>query len=277
MANFKSIFGFFLIISSISTNVLGEERIVSLKPNITDILVDLGYENHIVGVTKYCNYPKLLNKIDFIADYVHVDVERVMVLSPTLVIGSEENSVKKEILFLRNRGIKVNLYPFKTLGDTYQSIGKISKLLSVEKRGDEIIEKIKVSLDRLKPDLKNEREKRSVLIVVGTRPFVVVGGNNLLDDLLQIAGLNNIARSSILSYPTYSSEKLISSQPDIIIDLSMGSEERGDGKSLKWYRQFSSIPAVKNNRVYFLDMKDFLASPKLVGGVKKLVKIIHTQ
>ena len=63
------------------------------------------------------------------ADYVRVDVEKILVKQPSLVIGSEENSTKGDVEFLKERGIDVRLYPFGRLDDTYRSIERIAFLL----------------------------------------------------------------------------------------------------------------------------------------------------
>lgn len=266
--------------------------IISLKPNITEILFALGVGDRLVGVTTWCDYPPEVKKIDRVADYVQVDVEKVLLKQPKLVIGSEENSSKGDVEFLRKQGIDVRLYPFGRLSDTYRSIEEIARLLGVAERGNELVTEMVRQFDGLTthgstpltmsnnghPERRPEPvegHSRRVLLVVGIKPLVVVGSRNLLDDLLQMAGGKNVAGGSKLRYPVFGTEQLIASRPDVIVDLTMGSEEKGRKNALAWYRQFTSVPAVRNNRIYFLDVADFRASPRMVEGVKKLRDVLN--
>ncbi|MDO8520328.1 MAG: helical backbone metal receptor [Deltaproteobacteria bacterium] len=240
---------------------------VSLKPNITDLIFTLGLGEDLVGVTSYCQLPQNRN-LDRIADYVHVDVERVMALKPTLVLGSEENSSKKEINFLHAKGIRVELFPFRTLAETRQSILKMALLLGKEERG----RKIGADMDAALGKIKKEGSKKT-LIVVGTNPLIVAGERTLLGDLLEWVGGKNAAAGSKLRYPIYSLEKLVASQPEVIVDLSMGTE--GKSRDSEIYRRFPSLPAVQSNQIYFLDMNHFPASPGMVQGARELAKVLE--
>lgn len=251
-----------------SLKAVAGERLVSLKPNITDILFDLGVGKQLVGVTSYCHPPPSAQKLDRIADYVHVDVERVMALRPTLILGSEENSSKKEVNFLQQRGLKVALFPFRTLAETHDSILKIASLLGRTDQGRALLSE----MDRSLKGLGQNGHGLRALIVVGTHPLVVAGGNNILSDLLELLGAKNGARDSRLRYPVYSLEQLVAASPELIVDLSMGTE--GTQRDSALYRRFPSIPAVKNNRIYFLDMDHFPASPKIVEGAKELAQVL---
>jgi len=270
--NFIYLFIIFLSWNGVVWGNEGKDRIISLKPNITEILFELGVGDRVVGVTTYCDHPEAVRKIQKVADYVHVDVEKVIALKPNLVIGSKENSIQKDVEFLKNEGIAVHLFSFDRLNETYDSIRGISHLLHVEAKGEEMIGKMKEDLASLKP--KIPANSLPVLMVVGTRPLVVVGKNNLLDDLLVELGFSNIARGSTIKYPTYTYERFIASQPAVVFDLSMGSEKTDAKAALAWYQHFDSVPAVKNNKIFFLNMEDFLASPRLIIGAKQLVGLM---
>ncbi len=265
------LFLFFIFSPSL---VFAQGGIVSLKPNMTEIVFALGLGDKVVGDTTYCDYPEKAKKITKVADYVHVDVEKVMALAPDLVLNSIENNNKKEVNFLQEQGLKVSLYPFGRLSDVMQSIKSLGRDLGVADQGENLVKELQSGLEALKNKLQ-PRANEKVLMIVGVRPLVVVGGNNFLDDVLQYLQLDNVARDSRLRYPNYSVEQMIKSAPTVIIDMTMGSEKNDAQRSLEWYQQYSSIPAVKNGRVYFLDMGDFRASPRLVDGVKKLVEALN--
>jgi ABC-type Fe3+-hydroxamate transport system substrate-binding protein len=246
------------------------ERVISLKPNITEIVFALGKGEELVGVTTYCDYPAEAQKIDKIADYVHADVERILAKKPTLVLGSEENSLKKEIDFLKAQGIRVELFPFGRLDDIANSIEKMGVVL----QADAVAKKL---ADQLRQQLKNFHSsltKPKVIMVLGTQPLVVVGSNNLFNDMIEALGAINPASTSRLRYPTFGNEQLIASHPDVLIDLSMGSDIKTGSAMKEIYKTFDSIPAIKNKKVYTLDMSNFRPSQRIVEGMKELEKIL---
>ena len=263
------------IVALWASPVYSAERIISLKPNITEILLQLGLGDQLTGVTTFCQYPDSLGSIDKVADYVHVDVEKVLVLKPTLIIGSKENSIKKEVEFLEKQGLNVHLFPFERLSDTYSSIEKISSLVGKKTQGQNIVQKMNDELQQLQKGL-NFKGTAKLLAVIDSKPLVVVGSHNILNDLFELLGVENVAGKSKLRYPSYSLEKLIASQPEIIVDLSISHDLNAlsQNRKLVWYSQYASIPAVQKKQVYFLDVGDFLASPQLIRGAKKLAAVL---
>lgn len=250
------------------------ERIVSLKPNVTDILFDLGRGDEVVGVTSFCTLPSGVPEREVVANYMNVDVERVLLLKPTVVFGSKENSSVKEIGFLRERGLRVELFPFRTVSETVASIRSMAAVLKIPSRGDEAAGEIEKDLERLRMKGIGGGKVLSVMVVVGTKPLVVVGEDNLIDDLLDLFGVRNVVGKSHLKYPTWSVEQMIAEKPDVIVDLAMGSEKGVSERGRVWYGQFPSVPAVREGRVHFLDMNDFRASKRILKGAAELHKIL---
>ena len=124
-----------------------EIRLVSLKPNITEILGALGVGSSLVGMTRFCVLPPGAKSIPIVADYVSVDTEKILGVRPTWVIGSEENSLKKEVDFLTSHGIRVTLHRFTTLADTYKSIQAIADGLGLSEGGTVLVSEMKRQLD----------------------------------------------------------------------------------------------------------------------------------
>lgn len=270
------VFGGCIFLQSATLAAEPAVRLISLKPNITEIIFELGLGDQLVGVTTYCDTPAAAQKIDKVADYVHTEIEKVMLQKPTLVLASEENGRSNEVNFLKKEGLTVRIYPFGRMNDVLDSILQISKDLNVEPKGRELVDRMKRDLAVLKQTATQILGPKDILMVVGARPLVVVGGNNLLNDLLTELGLKNIAGASNLRYPTFSTEQLVVSRASHIVDLSLGMERSEPGSALEWYRPFSSIPAVQNKRIYFLNAGDFRPSPRIVTGAQKLIRELQT-
>lgn len=257
-----------------SLQATGAERLVSLKPNITEILYELGLGEDLVGVTTFCDYPAAAQKKAKVGDYVHVNVEKVMSLKPTWVFASQENSLKKEIYFLQKQGIRVELFSFLRISDIFTSLEKMAELLGRTGQGHLLAQTMRNKLQNMEGALSRDGKKIKTLMLVGRSPLVVVGGDNLLNDVLHLVGLDNIAGGSAMRYPTYSIEQLILAQPAMIIDLSMESGALDKNKARQFYKNFISLPAVREHRVYMLDVADFRPSPRIVAGIQGMIDVI---
>ncbi len=269
-------FFFFLFFLFSSTAVAKYQRIVSLKPNITEIIFSLGKGEQLVGVTKYCIRPAEAKNITRVADYTHANIEKILRLQPDLIFASRENSSKKEIQFLIDQGLKVEILKFSTITQMLQSIEKMGTILNVTGLAEKRVHQIQTQLKTLKQKATTET-LQSVLFVVGSEPLIVAGGGTFFEEASSYLGVKNIARQSRLKYPTYTLERLLRSQPEIIIEMTMGTENQNatQKERLAWWQQFESLPAVKNKRVLFFDIEKMRAAPDLPLALKELFELIH--
>lgn len=253
------------------------ERIVSLKPNITEILFAIGAGDKIVGATTWCNRPEEAKKIPRVADYINPNVEKIVALKPDLVISSEENSLKRPVELLQKFGIPVLLLPFKSASDVADSILTIAEKTGHGPEGKLLAENIRGELEVKKTD--PGKTAKTGLILVGRRPLVAAGRSTFLSEMIELAGGKNIVEGKAL-YPHLNMETIIVKDPDFIIDLSMGSETVAiNSPSIKsagsYWAEYKNLKAVRNNDIYNLDISDFRAGPKIVEQIKTLRKIIE--
>jgi ABC-type Fe3+-hydroxamate transport system substrate-binding protein len=95
-------------------------------------------------------------------------------------------------------------------------------------------------------------------------------------DSLEFLGLKNVAQDSQIKYPTWSTEQVIRSAPELIIELPMGSENtlKKNKARLDWWQRFTSIPAVKDQRILTFPIEEFRAVPDLPKALRKLAQQI---
>jgi len=228
----------------------------------------LGLGDRLVGVTRYCSVPEGSARPKTVADYTRPYVESIVALSPDLVLGSRENSSRRSIENLRRMGISVELFPFGSVEESLESIQRIAEVLGERERGLRVAEGLKLELVELRKMYGAKPVKRAV-IVWGRRPLVVAGPGTFMDEALKYIGSKNAMEGSGAKYPKIGLEELIALHPDVIVDLSMGSEKE-DGSNRPWERT-DAIRA----RVISMDMNDFRAGPRLIDGLKKLGREIH--
>ena len=249
--------------------VHAELRIISLKPAITDVFVATGYSNKLVGVTKYCEIPK---NLPIVGDYTRPYIEKIIALQPDMVLNSMENSSRKSVERLQSTGIRVELLSFRTTGDMIESIRKIGILTGETKRSEELAKAMRDKLASIKRKWHKAKKER-VLIVWGRNPMVVAGSDSYMNEHMDTIGAVNAMADSRIPYPKIGLEELIAIDPDVIIDLSMGSEK--DDDSGKLWSGVSVLKAVRKNRVYTMNTGDVRRGPRLPEGLAKLAELIH--
>ncbi len=239
----------------------GYYRIVSLKPNITEILFALGAGDRVVGVTTWCKYPPEVAKLPKVADYLRPFLERIIAVHPDLIIGSRENSDRRTAESLESLGVPVHHFPFRTIAETAQSVREIAALVGKWGEGEKLAAQIATlsSPDTLK------RGGVTAVAVVGYRPLIAVGDGTFLSDIMTAAGFRNIIAGGSLPYPQLSLERLLALDPDVILDMTMGTEVASD-----FWTHLPQLKAVQNGQVMMLNMDDFHAGPRLPEAVARL-------
>ncbi len=246
-------------------------RIVSLVPNITEELFDLGVENRIVGVTTYCQRPPEAQSKERVGTVVEVNVEKIISLRSDLVIASPLTD-HKQIKKLQAMGIRVEIFPppqdFQALCNSFL---QLARMVGRKEQANVIAQQAERDLDNIKRKVKGLSKPR-VFVQIGERPLVAAGGDSFIDDFVTFAGGENIAREAKTS--AYSREEVVRRNPDIIIIAKMGMA--GEQEKATWMR-YKTIRAVQTNKIFMVDPYRFCSPTPLsfVEQVGELVRLLH--
>lgn len=108
------------------------QRIVSLAPNVTELLFAAGAGSHVVGVSAYSRHPPAARALLRIGDSGHLDLERILSLHPDLIVGWASGNRPEHIARLRRLGLPVFLTEPKRLDQIPRLIGKLGRLAGTE-------------------------------------------------------------------------------------------------------------------------------------------------
>ncbi|MCR5080071.1 MAG: helical backbone metal receptor [Treponema sp.] len=222
------------------------KRIVCLSPGEAEILCAIGAENLIVARTDFCDYPESLKSKPSVGgfDGKSLNIEAIISKKPDLVYGSKgmHDFLKQP---LENMGVKVYLsdpYSFEAL---YDEIRCISKMTDLQENGDRLISQIQ---DDIGP--QGWEEYKQVYFEIMNNPYMTCGSTSFLHNVIVFAGGSNIFSDLKSPYPMINEEEIIKRNPQVIIIP----EENGiTFDSLKKRSGWTSIDAVKNNRIIFVD------------------------
>jgi len=168
------------------------QRIVSLAPNITEILFGLGLDEEIVGVSIHCNFPEKAKSKVRVGSYISLDFEKITFLKPDLVIATGAGNTRDMVNRLGKLGFPTYVIFPKNFTDVLKSIEHLGRLVGREKEAMGIIQAMKQRSQRV-IELTQGLSRPKVFLQIGEAPIVTVGKGSFADDLIHLAGGENIA------------------------------------------------------------------------------------
>jgi ABC-type Fe3+-hydroxamate transport system substrate-binding protein len=251
------------------------KRIICLVPSITELLYDLGLEEEVVGITKFCIHPAAWFKTKTrVGGTKTVSLEKIAMLSPDLIIANKEENIKEQVETIAAK-YPVYISDISNLGEALQMIADVGVLTGTATRAGELVDQIKSAFSRLKP----QQPTIKTCYFIWRDPYITVGGDTFISDMLERCGFENIFKNQT-RYPETSLKEilalnckllLLSSEPfpfkekhltslqsEIASNTSPGIEgtlriRLADGEFFSWYgsrlvnatryfRQFQNLP-----------------------------------
>lgn len=248
------------------------QRIVSVSPNVTEIIYALGAGDRLVGVTRFCDYPAPAKALPKIGGFWDLSLEAVVGLHPDLVICVPNAQNQTVTSRLSDMGLSIYMTYGYDLQDVKTSISAIGDVLEVPQRARELNAQLTAELDLVRQQVRG-LAKPKVLFLYGRRPLVAAGPGSYANALIEIAGGVNVAAVGNIRYPTLSVETVIGYAPDVIIDAYQAGHGAAEELDLK---RIQVIPAVKNNRVYPLSHNAALRpGPRAPQDARLLAERFH--
>lgn len=252
-------------------------RIVSLAPNLTEILFALGLGERVVAVSSDSDYPPEVVDKNKMGTFWAPDIEAIIASKPDLVITlcfEQQQSVAES---LKRLGYKVLILKIEKIEELFRAIEKIGVAADCEQRADQLVKEISDRLVDLQQELASATEVK-VLWVVQTEPLRVAGRNTFINELIEIAGGENAVGPTIAQYPEIGTEELLGFGVEIIIQSAMNAANipaQQKAAEMFWAR-WSSLPAVKNNRIYVIEPDTTLRlGPRLPQGAEMVARCLH--
>jgi len=230
------------------------ERIVSMAPNLTEILFALGLEEKIVGVTTFSKFPPGAITKPKIGSFWQPNIEAIINAEPDLVITLGFDQQKKLAEKLKPMGCYTLSVNIEQVSDLFEAIETIGVATKSESKADRMISDIKTRLDELS-SLLSTGEKVKVLWVVQREPFRVAGTETFVNEMIELAGGVNAISPTVQKYPPIGAEHIIACGAQVIIEPSMVSKDISaeQEKAMEYWSKFKNVPAVTNGRIYVID------------------------
>ena len=190
------------------------QRIISLVPSQTELLVDLGLEENLVGITKFCVHPVHLRKTKTIVGGTkEVKLERIKALKPDIILCNKEENTKKMVEELQEIA-PVHVSDIVNIEDSFELMQQYARIFDKEAPVKAIIGSIKEKMGKLQQQLKHKPVKR-IAYFIWKEPLMVVGKDTFVDELLKLNKLENVFQTS--RYPETSLQEIKAKKPDLLL------------------------------------------------------------
>lgn len=223
------------------------QRIISLVPSLTELLVDLGLEDRIIGVTKFCVHPENLRKnVEVIGGTKDVKIDKVKSLKPDIIIANKEENTPKAVEDL-SEFCTVHVSDVNNFQDVIELIQDYAEIFEVHNKAKSIIENLQEKFKDFKSFTKNQ-PKLKVAYFIWRKPWMLVGNDTFINYMLELNNFEN-AYKHLSRYPEVDLNQLedldfvfLSSEPfpfseqhfeEIPIDNSI--IQIVDGEFFSWY------------------------------------------
>lgn len=257
-------------------------EIISLSPNITELLFELGLGDKVIAVSEECKYPEKIleakknGEIKSVGFTTDLNLEKIVDLDADLVIADNINS-KESIKRLNELGINVMALSPKDFESSFRAIEKIGLTTGYQNEAKNLITNMQIELTKVKKLLKTQDEKPSVFIEIWSEPIMTAGKGTFIDEVITLAGGKNIGAEAGKGWPQYSLEKILATDPEIYL-ISTHSTTGGGTPDLEERENFSTLTAIKKDRVFVIDQNRISRpGPRAVEGLIELLRYFHPE
>ncbi len=187
------------------------KRILSIVPSQTELLFDLGLDNEIIGITKFCIHPfdKVKSKIK-VGGTKTLGTDLIKKLKPDLIIGNKEENERSQVEELMEL-FPVWMSDIADLSGAIDMIQRVGEIVNRDKEAEKLVRSIRLGFDALNINTQGLR----VAYLIWRKPYIIAGKGTFIDDMLQKCSLVNAFDTA--RYPEVTTEQLIAARLDIVL------------------------------------------------------------
>ena len=239
------------------------ERIISVAPNLTELLYAAGAADQLVAVSEYSDYPEAAKSLPRIGDAFRLDYERIVALAPTVAVTWESGTPPEVQKRLEGLGIRVVGIPTTRLDDIAVGLETLGRLAGTETVAAAAAAGFRAEIARLRSEYR-ERPNLKVFVQIDDAPLFTIGGSHLITEIVELCGGSNVfADAPAPAFPV-DLESVLVRAPQVILSTD-------DGDPVEYWARFGGLAAVASGSVYRAPA-DLLArpSPRISQGAARV-------
>lgn len=256
------------------------ERIISTAPSNTEILVELGLGDKIVAIDTFSEGIKGIKSDIPKIDFTNPDNEKLISLKPDLIIASEINktgSIGDPLSGIEESGVTTVYIPTSnSIEDIYKDIEFIASVTAKKEKGEEIVNRMKKDIDKIKNIAKGITNKKKVYFEIGSEPTLYsFGSETFLNEIIEVIGAENILKDQ-KSWVSPTDESIIKKNPDVILTNESYIENATD--LIKNRNGWENINAIKEKNVHLIDLNtSSRPSQNIIKALNEIAKAVYPE
>jgi iron complex transport system substrate-binding protein len=254
-------------------------RIVSMAPNLTEILFALGLDARIVGVTQDSDYPPAALDKPRVGTFWQPNIEAIIASKPDLVVTLAFEQQKELARRLQRIGYKCLTVNIEKIEDFFQALAALGAATAADQQAQELSRRIKTQIHRFQ-EATAGLPRVTVLWVVQREPLRIAPRDTFINEMIELAGGENAVGPSLHNYPPIGAEQVIAVAPEAIIEPVMvpGPPQEQQRQALAYWQKFTNVPAVVSRRIYVID-GDVVSrpGPRLPEGIETIAKCLRPE
>lgn len=259
------------------------QRIISVVPAATEMLYAMGAGPRIVGVSSFDDYPPEVLTMTRVGGLLDPHVERILSLRPDLVVVyATQADLRAQ---LARAKIPIFGYEHAGLGDITATIRALGQRVGSASEAERVASQIEGALRSVRARVAGRPRPRTLLVFgrepVALRAIHASGGIGFLHDVLEVAGGLNVFADVARQSVQVSTELVLTSAPEAIVDLKYGGSTLTDeqvAQERAVWNALPAVPAVRNGRVYVLVGDEMVVpGPRIVRAAERLARVLHPE
>lgn len=248
-------------------------RIVSLAPGATEMLFAAGAGKQVVATSEYSDEPAAARLIPRIGDSNAIDLERLVQTRPDVVVVWPGGNNAAQIGKITSLRMPIYQHRINSLADLPESVRRLGVLAGTQSVANQAAAELETRLGNLRALYAKKKPVR-VLLQVWNRPIYTIGGKQLMSDVLQTCGAQNIFSDLPELGPAVELESVLARNPDMIVTSAPSPA------AAEWaqdWKKFGTLRAVRTkNVITFEDMRLSRLGPSVVDAAEALCKEIDS-
>ncbi len=224
-------------------------RVVSMAPNVTEALFELGMGDRVVAVTRYCDWPPEVEDLPRIGGMLDPDYEAMLSMEPDMVVGVVDGADHRVVERLDGAQVAYGFVAMDDLDTVRSGIEELGEWMGRSEEAQTLLSRFDAELEAASAKLNEKVQPgQRALLVFDREPLVVAGPGSYGAEILELAGFENAMSQASGAYPVVDVEKLLSVDPEVVVDVTIDVQ----GGSAYWER-FDAVTAVAEQRVVMID------------------------
>jgi iron complex transport system substrate-binding protein len=223
-------------------------RIISLAPNITEVLFHIGAGELIVGADEYSNYPEAAKQIVRVNNHAAANYELILSLKPDLVIAWQSGNGDKIINPLRKLGIPVFVVETRDIERIPNLFRRFGQLSGNNALAQQRIEEFTQRLQLLR-DAQIGKSVVRTFYQIWDQPLITLNGEHMVSNVIELCGGINIFADAVPLVPYVNIESIVAADPQVIV--AGGSQDEQPGWYSSW-QKWDGISAVQHKQIYLI-------------------------